>query len=63
MTFCALIKEQFPHIHVTIGGNTVTRLRDALPAIPNLFALFDSAVVYEGETAFLRLIEAVGVGQ
>jgi B12 binding domain. len=26
MTFCALIKQYFPHIHVTIGGNTVTRL-------------------------------------
>ncbi|OLB23004.1 MAG: B12-binding domain-containing radical SAM protein [Nitrospirae bacterium 13_2_20CM_2_63_8] len=63
MTFCALIKEQFPHIHVTIGGNTVTRLRDALPDTPNLFALFDSAVVYEGETAFLQLVEAVGAGR
>ena len=31
MTFCALIKQHFPHIHVTIGGNTVTRLRDVLP--------------------------------
>ncbi len=60
MTFCALIKEQFPHIHVTIGGNTVTRLRDVLPNAPSLFALFDTAVVYEGETAFLQLIEAVG---
>ena len=60
MTFCALIKEHFPNIHVTIGGNTVTRLRDVLPQSTNLFALFDSAVVYEGETAFLRLIEAVG---
>ncbi|GJL55160.1 MAG: hypothetical protein NPIRA02_22920 [Nitrospirales bacterium] len=60
MTFCSLIKEQFPHIHVTIGGNTVTRLRDVLPQSPKLFALFDSAVVYEGETAFLRLIEAIG---
>ncbi len=60
MTFCALIKEHFPHIHVTIGGNTVTRLRDVLPNTPNLFALFDTAVVYEGETAFLQLIEAVG---
>jgi len=59
MTFCALIKEHFPHIHVTIGGNTVTRLRDVLPQSPKLFALFDSAVVYEGETAFLRLIEAI----
>ncbi len=63
MTFCALIKEQFPSIHVTIGGNTVTRLRDVLPDTPKLFALFDSAVVYEGETAFLQLVEAIGAGR
>jgi hypothetical protein len=59
MTFCALIKQHFPHIHVTIGGNTVTRLRDVLPQSP-LFQYFDSAVVYEGETALLQLVEAVG---
>ena len=59
MTFCAMIKQQFPNIHVTIGGNTVTRLRDVLPQSP-LFQFFDSAVVYEGETAFLQLVEAVG---
>ena len=59
MTFCSLIKQQFPHIHMTIGGNTVTRLRDVLPESP-LFQYFDSAVVYEGETAFLQLVEAVG---
>jgi len=63
MTFCALIKEQFPHIHITIGGNTVTRLRDVLPKSPNLFALFDTAVMFEGETAFLRLVEAIGSDQ
>ncbi len=62
MTFCALIKEQFPDIHVTIGGNTVTRLQDVLPDKPKLFALFDSAIMYEGETAFLKLVEAVGSG-
>lgn len=62
MTFCALIKRHFPGIHVTIGGNTVTRLRDVLPSKPDLFALFDTAVVYEGETAFLQLIEALGAG-
>ncbi len=59
MTFCALIKQQFPHIHVTIGGNTVTRLRDVLPQSP-LFQYFDSAVAYEGETAFVQLVSAVG---
>jgi len=59
MTFSALIKEQFPGIHVTIGGNTVTRFRDVLPNTPKLFALFDSAIVYEGETALLRLVEGI----
>ncbi len=59
MTFCALIKQHFPHIHITIGGNTVTRLRDVLPQSP-LFQYFDSAVVYEGETAFVQLVSAVG---
>ncbi len=59
MTFCALIKQHFPHIHVTIGGNTVTRLRDVLPQSP-LFQYFDSAVVYEGETALVQLVSAVG---
>ena len=59
MTFCALIKQHFPHIHVTIGGNTVTRLRDVLPQ-SSLFQYFDSAVVYEGETAFVQLVSAVG---
>jgi len=59
MTFCALIKEQFPGIHITIGGNTVTRFRDVLPNTSKLFALFDSAIVYEGETALLRLVEGI----
>lgn len=62
MTFCALIKQHFPDIHVTIGGNTVTRLRDVLPESP-LFQYFDSAVVYEGETAFAQLVEAIGAKQ
>lgn len=62
MTFCALIKQHFPHIHVTIGGNTVTRLRDVLPQSP-LFQYFDSAVVYEGETAFVQLVSAVGANR
>ncbi|MBX3234900.1 MAG: radical SAM protein [Nitrospiraceae bacterium] len=62
MTFCALIKQHFPRIHVTIGGNTVTRLRDVLPQSP-LFQYFDSAVVYEGETAFVQLVSAVGAKQ
>ncbi len=60
MTFCAMIKKQFPGIHITIGGNTVTRLRDVLPKTPDLFSLFDTAIMYEGETAFLQLVNAIG---
>lgn len=60
ITFCAMIKEQFPGIHITIGGNTVTRLRDVLPQARNMFSLFDTAIMYEGETAFLQLINAIG---
>ncbi|MBS1258915.1 MAG: hypothetical protein MAG551_01979 [Candidatus Scalindua arabica] len=60
ITFCAMIKEQFPGIHITIGGNTVTRLRDVLPQARNLFSLFDTAIMYEGETAFLQLVNAIG---
>jgi radical SAM superfamily enzyme YgiQ (UPF0313 family) len=60
MTFCAMIKEQFPGIHITLGGNTVTRLRDVLPQAHNMFSLFDTAIMYEGETAFLQLVNAIG---
>jgi anaerobic magnesium-protoporphyrin IX monomethyl ester cyclase len=60
ITFCAMIKKQFPGIHITIGGNTVTRLRDVLPQARNMFSLFDTAIMYEGETAFLQLVNAIG---
>src|SRR5438270_3688693 len=39
MTFCKLIKEQFPNIHVTIDGNTVTCLRDVLPETHELLPI------------------------
>ena len=58
-TFCKLIKEEFPETHITLGGNIVTRIRDVLPEKPELFEYFDSAVVYEGENAFVQLVEAV----
>ena len=60
MTFCSMIKKQFPGIHITIGGNTVTRLRDVLPQTHNLFSLFDTAIMYEGETALLQLVNSIG---
>jgi radical SAM superfamily enzyme YgiQ (UPF0313 family) len=62
-TFCKMIKEQFPQTHITIGGNIVTRLRDAIKESKALFELFDTAILYEGESAFLQLVDALGKGE
>ncbi len=60
LTFCKMIKELFPDIHVTIGGNVVTRLQEELPRHGELFAsVVDSAILYEGEHALLWLLEAL----
>ena len=60
LSFCKLIKENFPEIHVTIGGNVVTRLQEELPKQENLFTnVIDSAILYEGEHALLWLLEAL----
>ncbi|MBI4400924.1 MAG: radical SAM protein [Nitrospirae bacterium] len=61
LTFCKMIKETFPHIHVTVGGNVITRLQEELPKHERFFtSVFDSAILYEGEHALLWLLEALG---
>lgn len=62
-TFCKMIKEKYPGIHITLGGNIITRIRDALQQKPQMFELFDTAVVYEGENAFLELVNALEKGE
>jgi radical SAM superfamily enzyme YgiQ (UPF0313 family) len=60
LTFCKMIKETFPHIHVVVGGNVITRLQEELPHQEQFFTqIFDSAIMYEGEHALLWLIEAL----
>jgi radical SAM superfamily enzyme YgiQ (UPF0313 family) len=60
LTFCKMIKEAFPDIHVTVGGNVVTRLQEELPHHERFFrSVFDSAILYEGEHALLWLLEAL----
>ncbi len=58
-TFCKMIKESFPDIHITLGGNIITRLRDNLKENRDLFQYYDSAVIYEGEHAFVKLLDAL----
>lgn len=60
LTFCKMIKEAFPGIHVTVGGNVITRLQEELPHHERFFTeVFDSAIMYEGEHALLWLLEAL----
>jgi anaerobic magnesium-protoporphyrin IX monomethyl ester cyclase len=60
LTFCKMIKEAFPEIHVTVGGNVITRLQEELPNHERFFtSIFDSAILYEGEHALLWLLEAL----
>ena len=58
-TFSKMIKEEFPDVHITIGGNIVTRIRDELKTQDKLFGYIDSAVLYEGENAYLQLVDAI----
>jgi anaerobic magnesium-protoporphyrin IX monomethyl ester cyclase len=60
LTFCRMIKEAFPEIHITVGGNIITRLQEELPKQERFFTeIFDTAIMYEGEHALLWLLEAL----
>ena len=60
LTFCKMIKAAFPDIHVTVGGNVITRLHEEIPQKKEFFnSIFDSAILYEGEHALLWLLEAL----
>nr|MBI3614757.1 radical SAM protein [Nitrospirota bacterium] len=64
LTFCKMVKEAFPNIHVTVGGNVITRLQEELPRQERFFTeVFDSAIMYEGEHALLWLLEALAGGR
>ncbi len=57
MTLAHLVKEAGLPCHISVGGPHVSMLRDQIPRVPALFDLFDSAVVFSGESALLRLAE------
>lgn len=59
MTLGYLIKAAGLPCHVTVGGPHISMLREQLPKVPAIFNLFDSAVVFDGEVALLRLAEAL----
>jgi anaerobic magnesium-protoporphyrin IX monomethyl ester cyclase len=59
LTLGLLVKKVLPHIHVTLGGQWVTLFRDELRKRDDLFACFDSLVVFEGEEPLYELVKAL----
>lgn len=57
LTLAAMVKSLDAGIHVTVGGKMIACWRDRLPANRDLLALFDSAVVGDGEVALAELAE------
>jgi anaerobic magnesium-protoporphyrin IX monomethyl ester cyclase len=63
LTLAYWLKQASPNIHIVIGGTHFTNLRDSLAQHHELFTLFDSVILYEGETAFTRLAGCLESGQ
>ncbi|MCX9085268.1 MAG: PqqD family peptide modification chaperone [Candidatus Methanoperedens sp.] len=56
LTLASIIKKADPKIHINIGGSVFTRLINEISKNKELFSIFDSVIVHEGETALLNLI-------
>ena len=59
MTIGHLIKTRGLDCHVTVGGPHISMLREELPKTPQMFSLFDSAVVFDGEVPLFQLAQAL----
>ena len=62
LTLGLMVKKNLPHIHVAIGGQWPTLYRNVISARTDFFQCFDSVIVFEGETPFFRLVEALKAG-
>ncbi|CAG0965088.1 Bacteriochlorophyllide d C-12(1)-methyltransferase [Methanosarcinales archaeon] len=62
LTLANLIKKADPKIHINIGGSVFTRLINEISKKKDLFSVFDSVIVHEGETALLDLIKHLDNG-
>ncbi|PWB49618.1 MAG: hypothetical protein C3F06_13685 [Candidatus Methanoperedenaceae archaeon] len=57
LTLANIIKKANPDIHINIGGSVFTRLVNEISHNKDLFTVFDSVIVHEGETPLLNLIK------
>ncbi len=57
LTLASLIKKADDSIHINIGGSVFTRLINEISGNKELFSVFDSVIVHEGESSLLALIK------
>lgn len=62
VTLATLLKQEAPHIHVTLGGNVLSRFADEPHRFTKLFEIADSIVLFDGEPALPVLLERLEAG-
>ncbi|MGW6534778.1 B12-binding domain-containing radical SAM protein [Streptomyces sp. NPDC055051] len=56
LTAARIVRRERPEVHITVGGNFVTRIADRLRPGHPFFTLVDSLVCYEGEESIVDLV-------
>lgn len=59
ITLARLLSQENPALHITVGGNLLSRLWKFPHRLAPLFQFIDSVVVFEGETALESLAESI----
>ncbi len=62
VTLAYLLKAKAPHIHITLGGNVLSRFADEFHRFTQLFAITNSIVLFDGEPALPVLLERLEAG-
>lgn len=63
LALCRVIKESDKKTHITLGGSYITHIHSTLQQKPELFKLFDSAILFEGEKPLEKLVKTLGEKQ
>jgi anaerobic magnesium-protoporphyrin IX monomethyl ester cyclase len=62
LTLAYMVKMELKDVHIVIGGAYFSRLREEITESIELFSLFDSVLLNEGETSLIKLIDCIGQG-
>jgi anaerobic magnesium-protoporphyrin IX monomethyl ester cyclase len=62
LTLAYMIKQTQKDIHIVVGGNYFSLLKENLKTNLKLFSFFDSIILNEGETAITKLVECLEKG-